>query len=102
MGPIFDIAVSVSKNLVASVGADKYLRIFEFCSSSNRTITSNISSDTYETNYKQLSCFFSKEVMHSVSIHPMGFQIAVGTREGVKIFYVVENSTKLAVEINGK
>lgn len=40
--------------------------------------------------------------MHSVSLHPMGFQVAVGTREGVKIFYIIEEGIKLAVEISGK
>jgi len=40
--------------------------------------------------------------MESVSIHPMGLQLAVGTREGVKIFYILEDTIKLGLEIHGK
>jgi len=97
-----DISISVSKNLVGSVGADKYLRIFEYSTNPMKVATFNTPSDTLDTNHKQLSWYFCKEVMHSVSLHPMGFQVAVGTREGVKIFYIIEEGIKLAVEISGK
>lgn len=32
----------------------------------------------------------------------MGLQVAVGTREGLKVFYVIENELKIAIEIHGK
>lgn len=102
LGPMMDLAVSVSKNMVATVGADKYLRIFEYSSDASKTSASMVPSDTLETNYHQLCCYYSKEVLHSVSLHPMGFQLAVGTREGVKVFYLIEDGIKLAVELNGK
>ena len=96
-GPIMEVAIAISKNIVASVGADKYLRIWEF-------VVEELSFDSIpsKSSYKQLSCYFSKEVMHSVSIHPMGYQLAVGTREGIKIFYIIENELKLGIEIHGK
>jgi WD40 repeat protein len=103
LGPIIDISISVSKNILATVGADKYLRIWEYSiANTSNIITSNLSSDSKETNYSQLSCFFSKEVLNSVSLHPMGFQLAVGTREGVKIFFIIEDGLKIALEIHGK
>ncbi|CAI2386786.1 unnamed protein product [Moneuplotes crassus] len=102
LGAILDISVSVSKNLVSSVGADKYLRIFEYSVENNKISSPIIPIDTLDTNYRQLCCYYSKEVLHSVSMHPMGFQVAVGTREGVKIFYLIEDGIKLAVEIHGK
>lgn len=103
MGAITDISVAVSKNLVASVGVDKYLRIWEYSIKNSSTIiTHNLSADSTETTYSQLSWYFSKEVLYSVSVHPMGLQLAVGTREGVKVFYILENTIKLALEIHGK
>ena len=103
LGGIMDISIAVSKNLVASVGADKYLRIWEYSmKKSSPMITTTLPSDSLESNYKQLSWYFSKEVMNSVSIHPMGLQLAVGTREGIKVFYIIEDEIKLGLEIHGK
>jgi WD40 repeat protein len=103
LGAILDISVAVSKNLIASVGEDKYLRIWEYSIKNSDTIlTSSLSSDIIDTQYKQLSSYFSKEVMNSVSVHPMGLQLAVGTREGVKIFYIIEDGIKICLEIHGK
>ena len=103
MGPIMGLSAAVSKNVVASVGHDKYLRIWEYSIKNSSTIIAfNLSTDSLETTYKQLSCYFSKEVMHSVSVHPMGMQLAVGTGEGVKVFYILENTIKLALELQGQ
>ena len=102
-GEIIDISLAVSKNLLVSVGADKYLIIWEYSLKNSSTIvTSSLSTDSIGTKYRQLSSYFSKEVMESVSIHPMGLQLAVGTREGVKIFYILEDTIKLGLEIHGK
>lgn len=103
LGSILDISVAVSKNLIASVGEDKYLRIWEYSIKNSDTIlTSSLSTDSIDTKYRQLSSYFSKEMMNSVSVHPMGLQLAVGTREGVKVFYIVEDTIKLCLEIHGK
>ena len=40
--------------------------------------------------------------MYSVSIHPFGNQLAIGVREGVRIFYILEDEVKIAVELPGK
>ena len=56
LGSIMDISIAVSKNLVASVGADKYLRIWEYSmKKASPMITTTLSSDSLESNYKQLS-----------------------------------------------
>lgn len=103
LGSIMDISTSVSKNILATVGADKYIRIWEYSiANSSSIITSNLSADSMDTSYRQLSCHFSKEVAYSISLHPMGLQLAVGTSEGVKIFYIIEDCLKLVIEIHGK
>ena len=49
-GPIMEVAIAISKNIVASVGADKYLRIWEF-------VIEELSSDSVpsKSSYEQLS-----------------------------------------------
>lgn len=44
-----DISVATSKNVVASIGADKYIRIWEYSIKNSYLITSNQDSETVET-----------------------------------------------------
>lgn len=57
---------------------------------------------TGEGAFAQVSNYLCKEACYAISIHPNGVQVAGGFREGVKIFYILEDEFKLAVEIPGR
>ena len=73
-GGIRDVAVSVSKNQLVTVGDDSYLRIWH-----------------YVTEWKGVIEHKFPEHALSVGMHPQGSQIAVGFKDSFKVFFVLDD-----------
>jgi WD40 repeat protein len=73
-GKILDLDTCVQKPIVATVGADRTLRIWNFQTKTTEVV---------ET--------FTSEFPTSVSLHPLGFHAAVGFQERVRFLSITEN-----------
>ena len=85
-GTIASVSLSTHRRTIATVGTDKAIRIWDFC----------------DGKYKQTANTYYDGIMYDVSMHPLGIQLAIGTDDGVKIFYVLQEQARLAIEITGK
>jgi WD40 repeat protein len=50
----------------------------------------------------QISSVRSKDPVFCIAVHPMGLQIAAGFKEKLKIFYLLEDEVKAAIEYVSK
>ncbi len=88
--------MAVSKNMAVSIGKDKFIRIWEYSiNTSLATTPLPNSSDAVETSYKQVSATQNPTLMYSISVHPLGNQLAVGIWEGIQIYYILEDECSL-------
>jgi WD40 repeat protein len=80
-GIVKDIAISTSKNIIATIGMDRHAKIWAYG----------------EENIGKFSYKFP-EMPLCIDIHPMGFQIIVGFKESLKVYYLTHDDFKLAME----
>eukprot|EP01022_Parablepharisma_sp_SALTPOND_P021410 TRINITY_DN4214_c0_g2_i1.p1 TRINITY_DN4214_c0_g2~~TRINITY_DN4214_c0_g2_i1.p1 ORF type:complete len:1332 (-),score=238.62 TRINITY_DN4214_c0_g2_i1:10010-14005(-) len=85
-GQITNVSVATLRHYIATVGTDKYIRIWDYT----------------DGKFKQISNTWFETDLNDVALHPAGHQMAVGANEGIRIFYVLEDEAKLAVDISGK
>jgi len=112
IGSILDMSVGVSKDLVVTVGEDKYIRVFEYAGASfsgdgisgnaGAVNQANPVSSSSASQFNQISSIKSKENIYCIAIHPMGLQLAVGFKEKLKIFYLLEDEVKVAIDFQTK
>ena len=74
LGMVRDVALSLAKNQVVTVGEDQHLRIW------HKT-----------TAWKGMIDYKLQENPYSVSLHPSGVQVALGFKETFKVFAVLES-----------
>ncbi len=85
-GPIVSVSLSTLRHYIATVGADRFIRVWDYT----------------DGKFKQTVNTWFETDLNDVSIHPAGTQLAVGANEGIRIFYVLEEEVRLAVDISGK
>lgn len=77
---ILDIEFSPTKSSLATLSEDKILKIWEFGYTRG-----------------EFKCVYSISLHESpqcISLHPMAFQLAIGYKEGLKIYFVLEDDIK--------
>jgi WD40 repeat protein len=77
-GSIINVAITPSKTIMGSLSDDKTFKIWNFQGEQKQ----------------QFSCQF-KETEYAFDIHPLAIQCAVGFKEGLKVFYILEKELKL-------
>ena len=80
-GPVLDSSIAVSRHLLVTIGEDMYLKVWK--------------------RGKVWGGGPGVRLMDpptAVSIHPEGFQVAVGSRESLKLFIVLEDDVALSVD----
>lgn len=85
-GLINDISVSTLRNCIATAGSDRFIRIWDFAAGKFKQSVATM----YETD------------LNDISLHPFGIQLAIAANEGIRVFYVLEEEVRLAVEISGR
>jgi WD40 repeat protein len=79
-GVVNDIDLCLRKPLIASCGADKYIKIWN-----------------YEDKILEISKHFPDE-SKCVSIHPSGYQIIVGSSDKLKMIALVNHRSQLKIQ----
>ena len=82
LGEILSIGVSQMKKQFITVGSDHMIRSWD-----------------YEEEYKQLIAMEVQESLYDISMHPMGLQFAIGQKEGLKIYYIMDTEFQVAAEL---
>jgi len=85
-GQITSVSVATLRHCLATVGTDKYIRVWDFT----------------DGKFKQTANTYFETDLNDISLHPTGTQLAVGANEGIRIFYALESEAKIAVDISGK
>lgn len=75
---VHTVSSGVGRNIIATSGSDKKLKIWSYNDIWSCNIVENL-----------------HQVARSISVHPMGLQIAVGLEQELRVFYVVEDSLSL-------
>ncbi|KAL4489496.1 hypothetical protein ABPG72_002792 [Tetrahymena utriculariae] len=81
-GMVVDCAFCPSKSILLTLSDDKTLKNWEF------SMNTGVFKCIYTT-------YFHENPL-SVSLHPLSFQCAVGYREGLKFFFILEDELKIA------
>lgn len=85
-GEITDISIATLSHIVATVGSDHHIRIWTYFNSKVR---------------QSFGFLFELQLM-ALALHPVGHQLAVGSKEGFKIFYITEKKIVPAMDVRGK
>lgn len=85
-GNINNVSVATLRNCIATVGNDRFIRIWDFNNGRYRQSVNTL----FETD------------INDVSIHPFGIQLAIGANEGIRVLYVLEEEIRLAIEVSGR
>ena len=86
LGQVIGVDASVSKGLIGTIGSDQYIRIWSFINKRCKQVVN--------------LCF--KTDLNAIAMHPVGHQLAIGTNEGIRLFFIVESELLLCAEISGK
>ena len=78
--------MSTLRRAIGNIGTDKYIRIWDY--RDNRIVQSS-----------NMCC---KYLLNDIAFHPIGHQLAVGTNEGILIYYTLDENFSLAADILGK
>lgn len=84
-GPVRDISASIAKSLLASIGEDKHLRLWD-----------------YENDWQGRLSHRFLEMPQTVALHPFGVQVAVGFRESLKVYFILYDRLSAALDIGCK
>jgi WD40 repeat protein len=84
-GAVRGLSASIAKNLIASIGEDKHLRLWD-----------------YESEWQGRLAHRFFDMPQAVSLHPFGVQVAVGFRESLKVFYILYDRLSAALDIGCK
>ena len=75
-----DIELSPTKSLILSLSEDKIVKVWEY--------------GYVRADFKCIYSITMHESPMSAALHPMAFQCAIGFREGLKFYFVLENDIK--------
>ena len=84
-GSILNIATTPTRSIFASLGEDKYMKFWE-----------------YGQEFKGFYSEYNHEIPLCLSLHPLSIQVAIGYREGMKVYYLLDESLRLGYYDNTK
>lgn len=73
-GNILNISTTPTRSIFASLGEDKYVKFWEF-----------------GQEFKGIFSEYFHEIPLCLCLHPLSIQVAIGFREGVRVFYVLDD-----------
>ena len=77
---ILEIELAPTKSVIVTLSEDKLVKVWEF--------------GYHRGDFKCLYSITLHEIPMSVALHPMAYQCAIGFREGLKFYFVLENDLK--------
>lgn len=84
-GNIVNLSITPTRSILASLGEDYYVKLWE-----------------YGQEFKGIYSEYFHESPLSISLHPLSIQIAIGFSEGVRVYYLLDDSLKEAHRDNLK